>query len=148
MSVVDHANGYIKLLEIVLAKPGLFTDGFSVEWYGVSIIIYDDYDPDTNERITGTAKIKMAAMVRELRRITRGESKKGSNDYYFWFDVTMPGTDRYFRVQSSRENVCTKVVIGKEEKEIIDYGLAPKTKVMVDIVEWQCDSVLALEALQ
>lgn len=49
---------------------------------------------------------------------------------------------RYVSVVS-RDAVCTARVVGTEMKEVPDYKNIPKVTKEVDIVEWDCDPLLA-----
>lgn len=143
MDTKEKCAKLITLLTIVANNVDLFKDGFAVEWFGISTFVYDDYD-DSGNRIPGTAKAKMAKTVKALRRITGGIAVKDSNDYYFWMDIKLNGDagDPVFRVQSSRENVCERKVIGTKVVDDIDYDNAPKIKKTVEIVEWECGIIL------
>lgn len=74
----------------------------------------------------------------------------GSCDKEPWgdsFQVTKKFGDGLvtYRLSTSREDVCTKKVIGTETVEVTDFEAVralPKKRVEREVVEWECDPIL------
>lgn len=76
---------------------------------------------------------------KELTRIRRAIGGKWDKDYSgASFELKGKLGDTFVKIWASRENVCEKVVVGTEIKEVPDYANIPKVTREVEIVEWKC----------
>lgn len=83
-----------------------------------------------------------APMMRRIRRAVGGTFDKEATSYSFTLRQERDDAINSIRITSSRENVCTPKVVGKEEKVIPAVEAQPERIETVDVVEWECPSIL------
>jgi hypothetical protein len=96
-------------------------------------------DPDLGEwKVTKTEAEKLAEVARALP----GRVEKEQDDSFVRVIKNLPGGVTY-RALASRDEVCTRKVVGTETVEVPDYERTPTKKVEREIVEWECEPILA-----
>lgn len=128
----DHAEARSDLLTRYVTPP-------------MHSVIYISDDSEWNEATkeweteAGSAARKMAAIATELG----GRWEKHTTEHYFTLSRSFgPHT---ISLESPRDAVCTKRVVGTEEKEVRKVKEYETVTETVEVVEWDCPpSLLAL----
>lgn len=87
------------------------------------------------------ARERMAAAA---RAIPAGAWAKQAGDTYFKLDGKLAGLN--VQLAAHRDAVCTRVVTGTEDREVeeeVTPAVVRKVVKSVEVVEWQCGSILA-----
>ncbi len=125
----DYIEGLRQLADILETTPGLQlpVDG---QLFPISISFW-----------TSTAREDMAATVRSFPGVIWAKQADGA---YFRLDGKLAGL--HIQLAAYRDAVCTRKVTGTEElevEEIITPAVTRKTVKTVEVVEWDCQSLLA-----
>jgi hypothetical protein len=89
----------------------------------------------------GDERGQLAAWARVLAR--HGRVEKNVRGSYFDLDGSIAGL--HIKVITLRDEVCTRVVTGTEEREVEEEVEPAVTRTVtrkVDVVEWQCEPLL------
>lgn len=136
------ASSLRKMADILERHPRLQEHSVGVDWYGLSIYVYPSYQDE--KPVEGSAAKKVAEIVRYLRHDPACSDpvvKKEATDYTF--TMTIIFGDLQVRVHSGRNSVCRKVETGEVTYVEQTDPKAPKIKVAVPVIKWECDPILS-----
>jgi hypothetical protein len=128
--LIEHTDLLVSLSETVMTekmpddKNAPYV-GFYTTASGIYFTVYGGYQRDT---------------MRTLRRGLGGKwNKRGYGDT---FTLTQYIGPLYVTISGDREQVCQKVVIGTETREVPEVPYQPAKTEVVEQVEWVCGNLL------
>lgn len=139
--IKTRAARQIVCLSFIQANEEFFSDGYNVEWNGISSYFYNSFVGDIEQN---DAKQKLIACMNLIRKEWPGCTvTKEYAGQYFTCTIRSPVHNVIFKLMAARKNVCTMIETGETEMvEEIDYSEAPRKMVEKPVVRWECDPLL------